>query len=142
MVSSKIKCNFSNIKINASFCQTSENDFLALSDSMKSFPSGHAQLAFCCAAFFIVSWIWTRQKVLKVAISQAKDDDRKLINKESWLTEKVDWIKKKKEERRRKLITFYYGAKQMDGQTDLVIKLLFRLKINILAKNGWNNRKR
>ena len=46
-----------NVEYNISHCQVSENEQKEVFDAMKSFPSGHAQVACFTAAFLIVSII-------------------------------------------------------------------------------------
>ena len=43
-------CTFCRVPFSPSLC-TADTDPLRLNDSMKSFPSGHAQLAVCSAVF-------------------------------------------------------------------------------------------
>ena len=47
----------SNVEYNISHCQVPEEEQEELFDAMKSFPSGHAQLACFTATFLIVSFL-------------------------------------------------------------------------------------
>ena len=47
----------SNVEYNISLCQVSEDEQKEVFDAMKSFPSGHAQVACFTATFLIVSSI-------------------------------------------------------------------------------------
>ena len=55
---SKIDCvanGNKKVKFDISLCQNyDDTNYNVIADSMKSFPSGHSQLALCCAVYFMV----------------------------------------------------------------------------------------